>query len=209
MAWEDFEFTPEDGLENTTTFESKPVSGARARQQFTTILNQIKTFLNGTVKETSADLATHKADNAAHNGFVGRYQALPSFTDFNELTTSGIYHGVISGEILNEAVVVAVTRRLTLQVNTNSGVNVYQELHYLDAGSSRTHRRFFRQRKNATDWWPWVEITTSRDVARGQGSPEGVISATVGTLYQRTDGGAGTTLYVKESGTGNTGWIAK
>ena len=43
----------------------------------------------------------------------------------------------------------------------------------------------------------------------GTGSPEGVVTAPVGSLYSRTDGGAGTTLYVKESGTGNTGWVAK
>lgn len=43
----------------------------------------------------------------------------------------------------------------------------------------------------------------------GSGSPEGVLSASVGSLYTRSDGGAGTTLYVKESGTGNTGWVAK
>jgi hypothetical protein len=41
------------------------------------------------------------------------------------------------------------------------------------------------------------------------GSPEGVVTASRGALYTRTDGGAGTTLYVKESGTGNTGWVAK
>jgi len=41
------------------------------------------------------------------------------------------------------------------------------------------------------------------------GSPEGAFSANVGSVYTRTDGGAGTTLYVKESGTGNTGWAAK
>lgn len=43
----------------------------------------------------------------------------------------------------------------------------------------------------------------------GSGSPEGVVTATVGKIYARTDGGAGSTLYVKESGSGNTGWIAK
>lgn len=43
----------------------------------------------------------------------------------------------------------------------------------------------------------------------GAGTPEGAVAASVGTLYLRTDGGAGTTLYVKESGTGNTGWVAK
>jgi hypothetical protein len=43
----------------------------------------------------------------------------------------------------------------------------------------------------------------------GAGSPEGAVAAVVGSIYSRTDGGAGTSLYVKESGTGNTGWIAK
>ena len=43
----------------------------------------------------------------------------------------------------------------------------------------------------------------------GAGTPEGVLTAPVGSLYTRTDGGAGTTLYVKESGAGNTGWVAK
>lgn len=46
-------------------------------------------------------------------------------------------------------------------------------------------------------------------VYKGFGSPENVIRAGVGSLYQRLDGGANTTLYVKESGTGATGWVAK
>jgi len=40
----------------------------------------------------------------------------------------------------------------------------------------------------------------------GTGSPEGVQTATVSSLYFRTDGSTGTTLYTKESGTGNAGW---
>jgi len=43
----------------------------------------------------------------------------------------------------------------------------------------------------------------------GTGSPEGSVTASVGSLYTRSDGGAGTTLYVKESGSGNTGWKGK
>lgn len=43
----------------------------------------------------------------------------------------------------------------------------------------------------------------------GTGSPEGVYAAPVGSQFIRTDGGAGTSFYVKESGTGNTGWVAK
>jgi hypothetical protein len=43
----------------------------------------------------------------------------------------------------------------------------------------------------------------------GSGDPEGAVTAPVGSMFRRTDGGAGTTLYIKESGTGNTGWQAK
>lgn len=52
----------------------------------------------------------------------------------------------------------------------------------------------------------WRNATTHRD---GSGSPEGVVAAPVGSTYSRTDGGAGTSFYVKESGTGNTGWVGK
>jgi parallel beta-helix repeat protein len=43
----------------------------------------------------------------------------------------------------------------------------------------------------------------------GSGSPEGVVTSPVGSTYRRSDGGAGTAFYVKESGTGATGWVAK
>lgn len=43
----------------------------------------------------------------------------------------------------------------------------------------------------------------------GANSPEGVVTAPVGSTYRRTNGGAGTSFYVKESGTGNTGWVGK
>ena len=41
------------------------------------------------------------------------------------------------------------------------------------------------------------------------GTPEGAVTAGVGSMYTDNTGGAGTTLYVKESGTGNTGWVAQ
>lgn len=43
----------------------------------------------------------------------------------------------------------------------------------------------------------------------GNGSPEGVVTADVGAIYLRLDGGAATALYVKETGDNtNTGWVA-
>jgi hypothetical protein len=60
----------------------------------------------------------------------------------------------------------------------------------------------------------WLTGTTGtptnicRDTA-GNGSPEGVVTANKGSTYRRFDGGAATCFYVKESGIGNTGWVAK
>ena len=43
----------------------------------------------------------------------------------------------------------------------------------------------------------------------GSASPEGAVTASPGSIYMCTAGGAATSFYVKESGTGNTGWVAK
>lgn len=43
----------------------------------------------------------------------------------------------------------------------------------------------------------------------GAGDPEAAITAPIGSVFYRNDGGAGTVLNIKESGTGNTGWVAK
>ena len=51
-------------------------------------------------------------------------------------------------------------------------------------------------------------LTSARRLLAGAGSPESGITAPIGALYLRTDGGSVTTAYLKESGTGNTGWIA-
>lgn len=51
--------------------------------------------------------------------------------------------------------------------------------------------------------------SSDRIIRSGTGSPEGAITAPPGSIHLRTDGGAGTTFYVKETGVGNTGWVAK
>jgi hypothetical protein len=48
-----------------------------------------------------------------------------------------------------------------------------------------------------------------RRVQRGAGDPDGVITGVRGDIWQRTDGGGGTTLYVFEGTDGAlTGWTA-
>lgn len=57
--------------------------------------------------------------------------------------------------------------------------------------------------------WYSGASTISAQVMSGSGSPAGVVSCTARCLYLRTDGGAGTTLYVNETGGGTAGWAAK
>ena len=54
-----------------------------------------------------------------------------------------------------------------------------------------------------------LEGTGSQKILCGNNSPEGVVTASIGSLFCRLDGGPGTALYVKESGSGNIGWAGK
>lgn len=53
-------------------------------------------------------------------------------------------------------------------------------------------------------------LTNTVWIGSGAGSPEGVHAAPVGSMWTRTDAsGANDVLYVKASGAGSTGWVAK
>lgn len=56
----------------------------------------------------------------------------------------------------------------------------------------------------------YFDLAANRFKGSGSiGTPEGVVVAGVGSEWINTTGGAGTTLYIKQSGTGNTGWAGK
>jgi hypothetical protein len=65
-------------------------------------------------------------------------------------------------------------------------------------GLSNTHFTFAK-----------VDDTTTVNIIKGSSDPEGAVTATQGSVYMRTGGGAGSSFYVKESGSGNTGWVGK
>lgn len=54
-----------------------------------------------------------------------------------------------------------------------------------------------------------LTTTAGPKILGGSGTPEAAVTAPVGSLFMRSDGGASTSFYVKESGAGNTGWVAK
>lgn len=53
-----------------------------------------------------------------------------------------------------------------------------------------------------------LTVGTSAKILTSIASPEGVVTASPGSICTNENGGSGTTLYVKRSGTGNTGWFA-
>jgi len=58
----------------------------------------------------------------------------------------------------------------------------------------------------------YIEMGSTTGAPRiysGTGTPEGVQAAPPGSLWLNWSGGAGTSLYVKQTGTGNTGWVGK
>ena len=57
----------------------------------------------------------------------------------------------------------------------------------------------------------WIEDITKEvnlnTPIQGSGSPEGVVDADPTQRYMDTSGSAGSILYIKQSGSGDTGWI--
>jgi len=112
----------------------------------------------------------------------------------------------------------------TRKITANTATQITVDANFTFTDSNSTYHIFMPVYLGGADF-PWRRIYTMEDIRFGRGTsggtdvifikfgsgtPEGAITANVGSLYLRTNGGANTTLYVKESGNGaNTGWIAK
>lgn len=100
----------------------------------------------------------------------------------------------------------------TVNGTANSAVGLFRNVNTTGA------RRFTIYRGDGTNTAAWAvnaadgQQTLSpagNTMTTGSGSPEGVVAALPGSIYLDRNGGPGATLYVKESGTGRTGWVAK
>lgn len=67
-------------------------------------------------------------------------------------------------------------------------------------------RTVFERMRN---WWLGGGKDVTPLLLTGEGTPESAVVAPVGSVFLRSDGGTSTTLYVKETGSGDTGWVAK
>jgi hypothetical protein len=81
-----------------------------------------------------------------------------------------------------------------------------------------TNPAIIRYPRDSREWDTFIKALNRSEVyysnngvvwIAGTGDPDGAVVAPVGSLFSRTDGGAITTLYVKESGTDENGWVAK
>jgi len=61
------------------------------------------------------------------------------------------------------------------------------------------------------DFFVWSREVTDKlnflTPATGAGSPEGVVTAEIGKFYIDTTAAPGSVLYVKQFGSGSTGWV--
>lgn len=145
-------------------------------------------FYGASVLSVHNDTDSH--DLLIYDPGTQRWFALKDF-QFNGqikfLATSSIINGAGSPE----GVVVANIGSLYLRNNGASGTALYVKIASdgLNTG--------------------WATVPNA-PIYSGAGSPEGVVTASEGAIYLRTGASAvGFSLYYKESGTGNTGWIRR
>jgi hypothetical protein len=190
------------------------------------------------VQAFSANLDTYAA-NSLTSGELSQLQNINSVTisnaqwvflgNFNQAltTTSNVNFGTgtFSGKIQTGDYLDLATGRTTLVVQaggsiyrsaTSSGTAAFQgfgNVQY-EGRNANGFGHFFVTGPSGLESLAIVDQKirisgTAATLSSGTGTPEGAVFAPVGSLFTRTDGGAATSLYVKETGTGNTGWVGK
>lgn len=113
---------------------------------------------------------------------------------------SGYCVGTISGNTFyrnNDTLNTYVMER-GISIDTTTGCETAIGLNYSNTVSQ------FNGTLNANTWFNHFADDVKFYV--GSGTPESSVTAEPGSMYINTSGGAGTTLYLKESGSSNTGW---
>jgi len=131
--------------------------------------------------------------------------------DANAAANAGVFTALIQGYDYGPSMSTAVDGGVTLTLSKNGTAGgTVQQIVNKGTGDSIQVRDASAQKFTVSAVGSITVLNgISVNVIAGTGSPEGVRSAPVGSLYLRSDGGAATSLYVKETGTGNTGWVAK
>lgn len=199
-----------DGVSSDFFFASAAVRQRVARigniwQDTTPSATPERLTQNVTVQRDSATLALF--DTSATAGGAGGLMKWEQNFAAGTQDAAYIKTNLVSGTAGNEAVA------LDFGVNRNGTVVYRVKLHH-DGHWVPVTDNAVDNGQVATRWRNLYAATVrigagTVTIQAGTGSPEGVVTAVVGSSWHRTDGGAATSFYVKESGTGNTGWVAK
>ena len=178
--------TPQErGLE-TQQFKAKFDEGLKGFVEWFNLTHKTE------FEAVQTDIATHKADNAAH-----KYR-IASLGDIDADTYDwlpGTYSA--ANTVLNMPEASKYWTVVCTRASSGSTDRI------LIAYSMTNKGRFYFRMQQGSTWSTWLRIITSDFILTGAGAPEGAVVASIGTLYERTDVGE---LYVKKTGTGNTGW---
>ncbi len=148
----------------------------------------------GTYGTSSPSKLQNGIGSNVSQGLGGYFQCNPSAT--LTLNSTGTYwvggvYGEVSGTVDNTPSTGAVAGVIGIDNST---------------GTSTSYAGYFQGDVKVTGK---IKLGTAT-IYSGTGSPLNVVTGNVGDLFLRTDGGTGSTMYVKETGAGTTtGWIAK
>jgi hypothetical protein len=143
---------------------------------------------------TTATNATNATNVTSGVAGAVPYQLAPSSTGFTAAGTSGQVlssNGTSAPSWLNQSALSVGTS--TNATNVTGGIVSATTI----TASSTIVASSFRNGGNS-----------GPTISTGSGSPDGVVTAPIGSLYTNTAGGYGNTLWVKDYGTGNTEWTA-
>lgn len=117
--------------------------------------------------------------------------------------------------IYNQYNVGTISGNTFLRINNSLDTYVMERAIYINVGTNCETALGVNYNNGVTEFSPKVRGSTvwfghfadGVKLYVNSATPEAAITANIGSLCINTGGGAGTTLFVKESGTGNTGWV--
>ncbi len=152
------------------------------------------------VTYATANLASTTAHRRVHSLTVGAFDAVLS----GDLLGVSAYQGSDGGSAFRSGAVIEAQAAENFDT-THWGTR----LMFLTAPTGGGSPALVERMRIKSDGGIQFGGATGPQLYQGTGSPESAITAAVGSFYLRTDGGAATSFYVKESGAGNTGWVGK
>jgi hypothetical protein len=192
----------------TTTGRRQTAIGYSALASNTIGDQNVAVGINSLVSNSSGGTNTAVGDSALFNSSTGGANTAVGYSAGSGITTNNFYN-VFIGQSAGSTLVSGNNNAFFGYNAQPSATTVSNQFTYGDANV--TVHRFTAGNISLVAAGASLVFTGNSGVIwrTGAGTPEGAVTAPVGSLFTRTDGGANTTLYIKESGVGNTGWVAK